>query len=66
MKKIKNALIHWLGGYTEVEYFRHGQEAFDDGISYGLTDAKEYADSLYGLSSDEWCNKMYEYLERML
>lgn len=67
MKKIKEILIHWLGGYTEKDKFEATFDlAYRIGSGYGRaverSEIKVFADSLYGLSADEWCNKMYEYL----
>ena len=36
MKKIKDIIIHWLGGHTETEYLRETQNAFDEGYKEGL------------------------------
>lgn len=81
MKKIKETLIHWLGGVTEDE----SQEAFNEGYIEGKRIATskpddnhnfhfargynfarkqmlEYANDLYGLPAEEWCQKLYEFL----
>lgn len=36
MKKIKDIIIHWLGGHTETEYLRESQNAFDKGYTDGF------------------------------
>lgn len=83
---MKEKLIHWLGGFTENEYFKDTKDSFDEGVREGRrveTDESDelarrlygmgcrdtrkkirnYADSLYGLPAEEWCQKMYEYLK---
>lgn len=35
MKKIKEILIHWLGGYTEEEYVKDTCDSFEDGLKEG-------------------------------
>lgn len=64
MKKIKEILIHLLGGLTAAEYAEGSQEAYELGMTIVNCETKKYADSLYGLPSEEWCAKMYEYLRR--
>lgn len=64
MKKIKEILIHWLGGYTAEEFEQESQESYEVGYLSNNSDVKKYADSLYGLPSEEWCKQMYEYLRR--
>lgn len=36
MKKIKDIIIHWLGGYTATERSEKKQETFDKGYKEGL------------------------------
>lgn len=67
MKKIKETLIHWLGGYTEKDKFEGTfNMAFSAGTKLGRdaerNEIKEFADSLFGLNADEWCKKMYEFI----
>ena len=38
MKKIKDIIIHWLGGYTATEYIGLSRKAFDKGYAVGLTE----------------------------
>ena len=61
MNKIRKYLIHLLGGVTEEES--------DMAIKYAIrrtgADAAEcmllYMKTCYGLKSDEWCKKVYDY-----
>ena len=64
MGKIRKILIHWLGGVTEDESVESDNNSFFIGRLSAFDNAKEHADKLYGLPADEWCTKMYEYLER--
>lgn len=58
MGKIREKLIHLLGGFTSKDV--------DNNIVFAkrvrIYQIKKYADQLYGLSADEWCAKMYEYI----
>lgn len=63
MNKVRETLIHWLGGFTKEEYLDNGSEAWDRGFECSLESARMYAKSLYGLNAEEWCKKMYEHLQ---
>ena len=60
MKKIKDWIINRLGGYTRAK-MESCQTISRQMVWY---DCKKYAESLYGENADEWCRKMYEYIER--
>lgn len=72
MKKIRIYLIHLLGGVTKredlIDSIRKGIELIDDmavmAVSRGSLEAvnhlKRYADSLNGITADEWCKRMYD------
>lgn len=67
MKKILNNLrtwlIHRLGGLTVEESQESDYNSYDMGYLFACIEHKAYAESLYGISSEEWCKKMYERLE---
>lgn len=52
---MKKWLIKVLGGYTEQEYVN----AFKYGAYGKVLQLRNYADSLYGVSAEDWCNSMY-------
>lgn len=72
MKKIKDYLIHLLGGVTKRESFcahvKKTIELVTDvtgktlllGSLVAVKHLKKYADSLNGLPADEWCKRMYD------
>lgn len=63
MKKILNNLRVWLiyklGGFTSNDLHR----SYLNGKFVAHKTDKENADALYGLTSEEWCKRMYELLE---
>lgn len=60
--KLKTYLIHRLGGFTRKDIAEIGRVACHRSQLLTLTEAKRYAESLYGLPPDEWCKRMYDYL----
>ena len=64
INKIKTKLIHLLGGYTEDEQRENGRNSFNDGVYTTYCYMMSFANSLYGLSADDWCKKMYQYIEK--
>lgn len=66
MNKIKEILIHWLGGRTPEETADAMLTSRDKGVTVGKFLARRamliHAEGLYGLPAEEWCKKMYEYI----
>ena len=62
MKKIKETLIHWLGGFTLEDDRRHCQAFYILGLRHRASSFKKQADRLYGLPAEEWCKQMYEFI----
>ena len=62
--KIKTKLIHLLGGYTEAEQRANGKSNFNSGVFITYCYLLSFADSLYGLTADDWCRRMYQYIEQ--
>ena len=61
MNKIKNYLIHLLGGVTEEQcdrrvIYRSKMSRFDV-----IRHIKLKMDGCYGMPADEWCKSVYEY-----
>lgn len=61
-KKIKTWLIHLLGGATVAENIKKNGIIFLLGMKGACIDIRDYADSLYGKSADEWSELMYEFI----
>ena len=59
MKKIKNYLIHLLGGQTNEEFV----QAYKNGRIDAFTMVQDYLKSLNGLNADEWCNKAWTFVD---
>jgi len=58
MNKIKTAIIHWLGGYTDYEnyaQYRRGQKEM-------LANARGFFKTLYGQPSDEQLKRMWNFI----
>lgn len=62
--KIKTKLIHWLGGYTEAEQRANDRSYFNSVVCTTYCYILSFADSLYGLSADDWCKRMYQHIEQ--
>ena len=68
MKKIKDYLIHLLGGVTKRESSRARirknikliNKTLPLGSLVAVRHLKGYADSLNGIPADEWCKRMYD------
>ena len=68
MKKIKDYLIHLLGGVTKREASRERikksiklvNKALPLGSLVAVRNQKGYADRLNGIPADEWCKRMYD------
>ena len=68
MKKIKDYLIHLLGGVTKREASRARirknikliNKTLPLGSLVAVRRLKGYADSLNGIPADEWCKRMYD------
>lgn len=61
--KIKNWCIKRLGGYTQEEYRKNYWIGKNDAYNICLEHAEE---NLYGLTGDEWADKMYKFLKLMI
>lgn len=56
--KLKDKIIHLLGGYTQREY----EVASGKGYEEAATEIKKYADYLYGKDTDTWCKYLYKFI----
>lgn len=67
MKKIlhnlRTWLIHKLGGLTIEESRESDYNSHQIGKYIAVSIILKCADSLYGLPADEWCQKMYRYIQ---
>lgn len=67
---LKTAIIHLLGGYTEDEVSAMSRKNDNNLVKHGerlaIVDTLVFADTMFGMSSDEWCKNMYEYLKTRL
>lgn len=64
MRKIINNLrtwlIHKLGGVTSEECFSKSYKSYIKGELVIIGRLRIYANSLYGLTAEDWCKKMYK------
>jgi hypothetical protein len=63
MKSIKEKLIHLLGGYTKGECNEKRLVAHCGGSRNAYENTLIYLQSISGLPAEEWCKKVYEYVE---
>lgn len=60
MKKIKEYIIHMLGGYTQEELNYECYYA----TKLEITNIKSYLDLINGTNADDWCKMVYNYICR--
>lgn len=66
MNKIRNKLIHWLGGYTEQEMRDNSYNAAQIGRYNALIDVHVYMRSINGEESETWCDLAWKYVTRKI
>ena len=63
-KPMKKRLLDWLkcklGGATLDECAESNRNSYQMGIYVAHLKMKIYADSMYGITPDEWCRRMYD------
>lgn len=62
MKKIKTAIIHWLGGVTKQELKDAKLSCFKRGFLVEATAIQCVMRDLYGLPAEEWCDAAWTYV----
>lgn len=62
MKKIKNYIIHLLGGITEDENEENQVNCHRQGEYIALYKTKIHMEVLNGTPADDWCKEMYSYV----
>ena len=65
MGKIKEKLIHLLGGVTKTERELSISAAYKKSKRDTLADCLYVMERLYGKSADDWCKEIYEYTNKM-
>ena len=60
--KLKQKLIHLLGGMTVEESQDSDTNSFVMGQWAALHEAKTFAESLNGITADDWCKAVYNHL----
>lgn len=64
--KLKEKLIHLLGGLTIEESQESDKKSFHIGRYTAFSVIKQKADELYGLSAEEWSKKIYCFIEQRM
>lgn len=68
MKKIKNAIIHLLGGVTAEECVEECEEvkliSMHAARFATYCEVLEKMDKCYGMSAHDWCNNMYNFVKK--
>ena len=59
-KRFLDWLICKLGGATLDECAESNRNSYQMGIYIAHLKMKTYADSMYGITPDEWCRRMYD------
>ena len=65
MEKIKEKLIHLLGGVTRSEQELSMSATYRKSQCDTLADCLDVMERLYGKSADDWCKEIYEYTNKM-
>lgn len=65
MEKIKEILIHLLGGVTQREINALINNTYKDTRTKTLQHILFIMEGLYGKSADEWCRIVYDYTKKM-
>ena len=65
MEKIKEILIHLLGGVTMIEKELSRSAAYKKSKCDTLADCLYAMERRYGMSADDWCKEIYEYTNKM-
>ena len=65
MKKIKEILIHLLGGVTMREKDVLINKVYEDTRTQTLQQILLIMDGFYGKSADEWCRVVYDNTKKM-
>lgn len=63
MKKIKDYLIHLLGGVTKEENWGTLKAAWELGHWYAYSMTYEYMKELYQTPAEEWCRKVWLFVK---
>ena len=66
MNKIRNKLIHWLGGYTEQEKREGNYTAAQMGRYKTLIEIQAYMRSINGEEAETWCDLAWKYVTRKI
>ena len=59
-KRFLDWLIGKLGGATLDECAESNRNSYQMGVYIAFAKIKIYADRMYGVTSDEWCRRMYD------
>ena len=66
-EKIKEKLIHLLGGYTEEEYSQVESKSYNkgyiEGFDYVVDGTLTFMQSLYDIPAEEWCGRVYGFVK---
>lgn len=65
MEKIKEILIHLLGGVTKRENELSRSATYRKSQCDTLADCLDVMERSYGKSADDWCKEIYEYTKEM-
>lgn len=63
--RLRNTLIHLLGGVTETECYSEAQRYWHEGYQSCVMNIKSIADNLNGRTGDEWAREMYMHIESL-
>ena len=61
-QKIKNYLIHLLGGKTAAEASAKGAQGYKAGYNFAYAEVHEYMKEQNGLNAHDWCDRMWQYV----
>lgn len=66
MRRLKNYIIHLLGGVTDEEQRKSNGNCVEIGKYIAFTLMQRKMQSQHGMAADEWAKGAYEYVENKL
>ncbi len=63
IRKVKVWLIDALGGIPIEEKQQDDYHSYQFGVYCSLLHIRTFAEKMNGLQADEWCKRMYEYID---
>lgn len=66
IQKIKNKVIHFLGGITDEEHKKWLEYKYVQGKLFACEVIRDEMQKCYGTSAEEWCKHMYDFCDKKM